>query len=201
MSTSVYDHAVMDEVIEFLRRYAEAEYRVGQANFIEPDDKAFFQQVFALDDMFTGGLRSGMSRPHGSPPEDYASVDNIEAAERLQPRSIFAIAHYRTDDVDVYRAWMGDTELGPRGEGMIENLFAVRDDDGELKISSVYLLCGNCHGRGVDDGKPCGRCGTIGWEFRRGTEWMGLGHALEVRKLKEPSDPLSQPVYRAIETT
>lgn len=186
----------MDEAIEFLRAFVEAECRAERANYLEPDDKKFLALVWAWDAMFGGELRSGLSRPT-EPAELYASPDYVAAGARQRPRSIFAVARYRRDGTDLFRAWMGDTELGPRGESMPQTLYIERNQ-GKLKVVSVYRVCSACLGTGIEDGERCSTCDAAGWLFRRGVEWSALGPPLEVRKLAPPSDALFEPAYDAI---
>jgi hypothetical protein len=189
----------MDEAIEFLRAFAEAEYRANRANYSEPDDEKLMQLIWAWDAMFAGDLRSGLSRPSGDPPELFASPDYVAATGRQQPRSIFAVARYQHGRTDLFRGWMGDTEHGRRGEGIRQNLYVARVE-GELKVVSRYQACTSCRGAmTLPDGQRCSSCDGTGWIFRGGTEWRKLGRLLEVRKLQAPTDPLSQRTYDAIE--
>ena len=185
----------MDQVIAFLTAFTGAEYRARCANYIEPDDKKFIKLVWEWDAMFTGKyLRSGLSRPD-SDPSLYASADYVAAAAKQQPRSIFAVARYQHGRTDLYRAWLGNTELGRRGEGMYQNLYVAHQQD-QLKIVSVYPVCYGCHGTG-----NCTNHCFYGWDrdHARGTKWRSLGRRLEVQKLQAPSDPLFQPAYHLIE--
>lgn len=186
----------MEEAIEFLRRYVALECRAQRAKLTEPDHRAFIELVWELDKLYGGPLRSGVSRPN-QPAAVYASPDYVAAAMRERPRSIFAVARYRPDGDDVYRAWLGDTELGRRGESMPENVYVAREG-GDLKVLAVHRVCSGCRGTGVDAGEPCSICGTTGWLHLRGIEWPELGPPLEVRRLAVPSDPLSKPAYDAI---
>jgi hypothetical protein len=108
------------------------------------------------------------------------------------------VARYEQGRVDVCRAWMGDTELGPRGEGMPQNLY-VQKDNGELKVASIYIVCNHCMGSGwLGPGQGCPHC-DHGWEYRLGIQWKKLGRIIEIRKLQEPSDPMYKAAYAAIE--
>lgn len=188
----------MDDVIEFLRTLVDAEYRARLANFTEPDDDKFRKLVQAWDAMFGGDLRSGLSRPHDEPASKYTSPKNVAAAERQHARSIFAVARYKHGQTDVYRAWMGDTELRRAIEGMPENFYVARNG-GALEIVSLYMVCGKCYGAAtLPDGQRCPSCDATGWVHRRGTQWDDLGPILELRKLQAPTDPRYQRAYDAI---
>ena len=50
----------------------------------------------------------------------------------------------------------------------------------------------------LENGRPCGDCNASGWQHRAGDEVDGLAPPAEVRKLAEPSDPISKPLYDAI---
>jgi hypothetical protein len=187
----------MDEAIELLRRFVELECRARQANYTEPDDRKFLELVRAWDKLYGGELRSGLSRPT-APAATYADPDHVAAGARQRPRTIFAVARYQLDGSDVYRAWMGDTELGRRGESMPQS-FYLTSGDGGLKVVAIYRVCSACLGTGIEDGEPCSTCGEAGWLHGRGVEWPPLGAPLEVRKLAPPpSDPLFKPAYEAI---
>jgi hypothetical protein len=187
----------MNDVITFLRAFADAECQTRTAKYVEPDDKKYIKQMKAWDAMFGGDLSSGLSRPRGAPASKYASADYVEAAERVQPRTVFAVARYKHGKSSVYRAWMGDSELGSRGEGMTQNLY-VEKDGGELKVVAVYDVCSNCMGSGTAGGKSCSACDG-GWVHRNGATFKKLGAPAEVKKLKPPSDPVYKPAYDAIE--
>jgi hypothetical protein len=188
----------MDDVIEFLRSLVDAEYRARRANFGEPDDDKFLTLVRAWDAMFGGDLRSGLSRPHDEPAAKYTSEKNVAAAGRQRARSIFAVARYKHGGTDLYRAWMGDTELRRGVEGIPENFYVARDG-GALKVVALYMVCSKCFGAAtLPDGETCPSCDGTGWVHRRGTEWGDLGPILELRKLQAPTDPRYQRAYEAL---
>jgi hypothetical protein len=114
------------------------------------------------------------------------------------PRTVFAVARYERAKAPLYRGWMGDTSLGPRGESLTQNLYVAKVDD-ELKIVSRYRRCSACLGTmKLPNGKKCPDCKGAGWEHRGGTKLGKLGAAKEIRKLAKPSDPMSKALYDAI---
>jgi hypothetical protein len=188
----------MEAVLKFLRDFANAECRAQRAMILERDDKKLKKLISAWDAMHSG-LRSGLSRPENLPSEVFEEPSQIEEAENTKPRTVFAVARYKQGKADLYRAWMGDTSLGPRGESLTQNLY-VADVEGDLKVVSRYRRCSTCLGTlKLPNGKKCPECWGQGWEHRGGVEIKKLGAAKEVRKLAEPSDPMSKPLYDAIE--
>ena len=188
----------IDEVIEFLHEFAEAECRANCASYAEPDDRKLVRLVGAWNPIFAGGLRSDLSRPDGNPPELYARPEHIAATARQKPRSIFAVARYQHGRAGLYRGWMGDTELGPRGEGMCQNLYVSREQ-GQLKVAARYEVCSNCLGAAtLPDGQGCPACDGARWFHCGGTQWHVPGRILEIRKLQAPTDPRYQRAYDAI---
>jgi hypothetical protein len=188
----------MYEVLRFLHTFSEAGYRAHCARYTEPDDGKFRQLVADWDAMFAGGLRAGLVRPTVCSVSLYACTDFVAAASRLRPSSVFAIARYQPDQADVYRAWLGETELGPRGEAMRERLQLSRDD-GALKVVARDEVCGECFGAGGQrSGQRCSGCTGAGWFARGGKPWRPLGRMLELRKLGPPADQRYRRAYDAI---
>lgn len=188
----------MEAVLKFLREFAEAECRARRAMILERDDKKLLKLIRAWDAMYSG-LRSGLSRAEGLPSKFFEAPSQIAEAENTKPRTVFAVARYTHGKADLYRAWMGDTELGPRGESLTQNLYVTEVED-ELKVVSQYKRCSTCLGAmKLQNGKDCPDCRATGWEHMNGAEIEKLGPVREVRKLAKPSDPMSEPLYDAIE--
>lgn len=188
----------MEEVLKFLRDFADAESRAQRAMILERDNKKLKKLISAWDSMHSG-LRSGLSRPESLPSEFFEDPSQIEEAKNTKPRTVFAVARYKQGKTDLYRAWMGDTSLGPRGESLAQNLYVEKVED-ELKVVARYRRCSTCLGKlKLPNGKKCPECRATGWEHRSGAEITKLGAAKEVRRLAEPSDPMSKPLYDAIE--
>lgn len=189
----------IDEGLEFMKAVADAEYRARRAMLIEPDDKKFVKLRKEWDALYSGDMRSGLSRPLNRPPAHYKESKRVNAAKELQPRKVFAVARYKRGKSDVYRASMGLNEHGPRGDGMLDNFYA-EEVDGELKIVAHYRACLTCFGAGASrEGKKCTACKGAGWTFEAGEKMTKLGAPLEVVKLAAPTDPVSKPAYDAIE--
>lgn len=190
----------MEEALAFLRAAAEAECLARRATILERDDKKLVKLIREWDAMFAG-LRSGLSRPSGLPTKFFEAQSQLDKAKRTKPPTVFAVARYKAGKSDLYRGWMGDSETRPRGEALLDSLF-VRKVDGELKIVSHYTRCSTCLGAmKLDNGKKCPDCKATGWQHRAGAEFEKLGSPEEVRKLAEPTDPVSKPLYDAIEAT
>lgn len=164
---------------------------------LEQDDKKLAKLIAALDGMYAG-LSSGLSRPDGLSRDDFDDSE-IEEAERTKPRTIFAVAKYEQGKADLYRAWLGDSTPGDRGDAITQNLY-VSEVHGELKIVARYRRCSTCLGKlKLPNGKTCPECKGHGWEHQSGKAIKKLSGAKEVRKLNKPTDPLSKPLYEAIE--
>lgn len=186
----------MSEVLEYVKEVVDAEHKARRAKLVEPDDKKFFKLVKDYDALL-GGVKSGISRPHDEPASEYTSKDAKESAASLQMRSVFALARYQEGKGDLYRAWIGDTEEGPRGEAMTENLFISEKKDGP-QVVARYSVCFTCMGSmKTRDGDDCPDC-SGGWAFDGGTKIKKLGKVLEVKKVKAPTDKLSKPAYDLI---
>lgn len=189
----------MDEAIAFLRSATEAELRANRANYSEPDDQKLRQLINDWDKMFSAGLASGLSRPSGDPPELFVSEDYVAAAQRQHQRTLFAVARFATPDGrDVFRGWLGATELGRRGESMRQSLCVVQES-GAWKIVTRFQVCNQCQGARSVAGALCDSCDGDGWFFRGGIDFGDLGHPLELRKLEAPSDLLYLPAYDALD--
>lgn len=188
----------MYEVLRFLHTLSEAEYRARCARCTEPDDAKFRQLVSEWNAMFSGGLGSVLIRPAVCSVSLYAGTDFVAAASRLRPASIFAIARYRPAEIDVYRAWTGDSEHGPRGETLRERLYVCREH-GELRVTACDEVCRACFGAGTPrTGPPCSACDGAGWFHRSGRQWQSLGRVHELRKLGPPADQRYRRAYDAI---
>jgi hypothetical protein len=188
----------MHEVLRFLHTFSEAGYRAHCARYTEPGDENFRQLVTDWDAMFAGGLRSGLVRPTVCSASLYACTDFVAVASRLRPSSVFAIARYQQDQADVYRAWLGETQPGPRGEALRERLHVSRDD-GSLKVVARDEVCGECFGAGGQrSGQRCSACDGAGWFARGGRQWRPLGRVLALRKLESPADQRYRRAYDAI---
>ncbi|TMQ12006.1 MAG: hypothetical protein E6J90_32925 [Deltaproteobacteria bacterium] len=188
----------MFEILRFLHIFSDAAYRAHCARYTEPDDEKFQQLVSEWDAMLAGGLRCGLVRPAVCSASLYACTDFVGAASRLRPSSVLAIARYQPDRADVYRAWMGDTEPGPRGEAMRERLHVSRED-GRFKVAARDEVCGDCFGAGGQrTGQRCSACDGAGWFSRGGRQWRQLGRMLELRKLGPPTDQRYRRAYDAI---
>ena len=74
---------------------------------------------------------------------------------------------------------------------MRTTLFVLRRGAG-LRIVAEYTVCPGCYGVG------CRSCEGVGWYDNRDTPWPRLGPCRAVRRLIEPTDPLSAPAYDAI---
>jgi hypothetical protein len=189
----------VDDALRFLLEIAEAEYLTRRAMLIEPDDKAFQQLAWKWDAMYTGDIRSGLSRPD-MPTSVYARDENIEVAKHLHRRSIFAVLRHQHDEGELYRACMGDTESGEYGEGMCQG-FYLKEEGGALKIVTRLYICIRCYGAGMRrDQAGCGMCEGTGWLHDGGMEWPDLEDAIEIRKLQAPSDERYRQGYEAIGT-
>jgi hypothetical protein len=124
--------------------------------------------------------------------------DRIFVMTRPRGRSIFAIARYVHDGIEVFRAWMGSTGTTPLGDGIRESLYVCREN-GRLTVVSRYEVCSNCLGAATErTGQICEACGGDGWFHRGGQRWLGRGRMVELRKLGPPSDPRYRRAYDAI---
>lgn len=185
----------LSEVLEYLHAVARAELDVRRAVHIEPSERKFGAMLSTYNELI--GRRSGISRAFGEPAAYFKTPEQAEAAAQLQPRSVFAVARYRQGKKELFRGWLGDTELGHRGEGMVQNLF-LNPNEGRLKVVAEYGICYTCMGAlRLQDGEDCQDC-TGGWVFEFGTHIRKMGKVVEVLRLQEPSDPLYKPAYALI---
>jgi hypothetical protein len=188
----------MEEAIEFLRAAAEVECRARRAMILERDDRKLKELIREWDAM-SSGLRSGLSRGAGLPSRFFEAPSQLANARNTKPRTVFAVARHEQGKADLYRGWMGDTALGPRGDSLTQSLYVARVK-GELKIVSRYDLCSTCGGAiRLENGRGCPDCAATGWQHFGGAELANLGPPEEVHKLAKPSDPLSRPLYDAID--
>jgi hypothetical protein len=186
----------LSEAVEFLRAATDAELQARRAKRLEPDEKKFMKLVARFDAMRASGMASGISRPE-KPRAYYTAPEQKKAAAKLQARTLFAAARYQQGKNDLYRAWLGPTEVGPRGDGLYQNLF-VAVEAGALKIVAEYTVCFACFGAlKLKDGADCSDC-SGGWRFDAGKKISKLGAVREVRRLIAPTDPLTKPAYALI---
>jgi hypothetical protein len=184
----------MDEGIEFFRTFSETDYQARHAMHADPDDERFLALARALDEMFEDGLQPDLRRALNRRASQYTKPDYVEAAARQQRRPVFAVARYQHVNIDLWSAWMGSPEIDPRGDGITENLYTVRDALGRFKIQSIYRIC-DCLGAG----SRCTSCFGNPWRCHLGTVWITPWSGLrEVRMLRQPSDPRYQAAYDAI---
>jgi hypothetical protein len=189
----------IEEELDFSRGVAKAEQATRRAMYTEPDDRKFLLLVRALDAMYAGALRSGLSRADKSA-ETYASKSYVDAAAHQHARTIFALARYQSDDKEICRVWMGDTEVRDHGEGMRQGFYIMKLD-GDFKIVTHLYICDGCLGAGTrEDESECRMCESTGWLHDGGMEWPDLGQPLELHKLEAPSDKRYQRGYEAIGT-
>ncbi len=189
----------MEEELDFSRGVAKAEQATRRAMYTEPDDRKFLLLVRELDAMYAGALRSGLSRAD-KPAEIYASKSYVDAAARQHARTIFAIARHQSDDTELFRVWMGDTEVGEYGEGMCQGFYVMKVE-GAFKIVTRLYICDGCLGAGKqDDESTCRMCEATGWLHDGGMEWPDIEEPIELHKLQAPSDKRYQRGYEAIGT-
>lgn len=189
----------MDDVIDFLRAFADDYRDARRAQYVEPDDVVIRMRR-------AGEARYGYLPVHGGQGGDTGDPVYVAASQRQVSTEVHAVARYdnvepafydwldngetRTE-LDLYRAWMGDAEPRRRGTAMRITLFVLRRETG-LRIVADYRVCSGCFGVG------CRSCEDIGWYDNRDTPWPRLGPCREVRRLIAPTDPLSVPAYDAI---
>jgi hypothetical protein len=189
----------MDQVVDFLRAFLQADYRMQYGKLSEPDDAKFMALVRAADVFYDGkDFGSGGSRMDDKPASLYASESYRKAAAELHPAPLFAVAEYQHGKGPLYRAWTGMDTTGPRGTSLFYNYY-VQPRQGALKIVARYTICTTCLGAGSTAEAPtCRACRGEGWEHRGGARFKLLGRLVAVRKLAAPTDPLSQAAYQAI---
>ncbi len=187
------------KVVAFARWAAEAELRALHAEIVEPDDDKFRKVVGEWDAMFSGpNTGSGIRRPGDAPASKYQTPERAEAAADLKARSVFAVARYQQGKSAVYRAWMGDIEPRPLGEGILENLY-IEEQEGSLKIVSRYYRCATCLGRTTrKSGEPCPDCGATGFEYGNGRHVSELETPVEVVTFAPPTDGRAKAAWDAI---
>ncbi len=187
----------MDDAIEFLRRFAGAEYATCYARIREPDDEKFDATKRTLDAFYSGSdFDSGLSRPRGEPASEYNSEDNREGAKNLRPRSLFAVGRYQQGKGTLYRGWMGTPEIYSRGEAMGYSFF-LKPVGEELKVVAMRRACAKCRATGKVNGGECPMC-NAGWLRRGGLELRNFGKLVEVRKLQPPTNKDYVAAYEAI---
>lgn len=185
------------EAFRFLRAFTNIEYCANHASRTEPYDK-LRQLARDWGAMFADQLRSDLSCLQCDPAPPRGSVDDVAATSPPQRCSILAVARYHHGQGELFRGWLGDSEPGPRGEGMRRSLYMAREA-GRLKVVACYEVCSCCLGAGARrTGEICQACGGAGWFRRAGRRGLVLGRMLELRKLRPPADPRYRRGYDAI---
>lgn len=83
----------MDDVIEFVRRFIDAEYRALRASYVEPDEARYREVAREAEGMLDSRPGWPMSLGFGRPPNpDAARLASMRsAAEQFTPRTLFAV--------------------------------------------------------------------------------------------------------------
>lgn len=186
----------MTEVKALLTRLFDAELAARRAHHVEPDDKKYIKLTRAYDALLGEGGWSGLSRPSGKPASHYKTREAKSSAAELRAPTLFALARYE-HKVPLYRAWLGSTRLGPRGEGLNTNLW-IEDRAAGAVVVAHYTSCSTCWARATV--KNFGRCPDCfdGWQHRGGTRFKKLAKLRAIEIFAEPSDALVKDAFARV---
>ena len=168
----------MDEVVEFINRFIEAEYQAVMATHTNPDGEAVRQAIAAAEAFVHSTPRSivslGIGRPPGMTSEELQPL--AEEAERLGPRILYAVATYDLAGRTVHRAFVG-AHRDPAGFSYDLTL-NIAPVDGDLRIvgrTAVNVFAAQ---------------DRLEWEPAGGEQFPEDASPTEVVALQRPGDPV-----------
>jgi hypothetical protein len=171
----------MDEVIEFLERYAKAENQAYAASLLEADRARFDAKVERAQAFYWNDPDATLLLSLAQV-SDAGDEDAYPDEKKEKGRRIFLVRRYEHPKLgDLYAAWTSPPRPGDTvtyGE-----ILYVARKEGDLKIVSVY-----------QKGMPGP---DRAWEYRGGEEIKKPGKAVEVRKLLPPEMPDDRADYDA----
>lgn len=183
----------MQRVLQFMRRFLDAEYEALIVMVAESQEDAFRQKKQAAERFLAPGVRSELQRPSLPDDEWFARGRARVAAGQLVPRTLFQIKAYDHPTIGaLHRAYVSLTTR-PRGERSVyfANFYVAPVDD-RLQIVSRYNI-----DRLPDPERPRFEDLSLWWVWHSGVQLTTLGRLVDVRKLQAPDDPVSLAEYEA----
>jgi hypothetical protein len=178
----------IDEVVQFMKDFIQAEYECLIARHSEPDDQKFLAAYNRVVGFFSGATVGGLTRP------PMTAADFARFAPQLQlikPRILFKVKSFDYPELgELHAAWTGSTA----GTPSYYSLFLIRPVDSRPRIVAEYGLCLECSGRDPD----CSYC-SAGWSRSSGLrlDFKRVGSATDVRKLSPPQPAHERATYDA----
>lgn len=177
----------MDEALAFFEKYAKAVYQTRIAYLSERDADKWKAALAALQEVtISGGYIDGENRL-ASPDESWFADFEPEAAG-IKERKIFQIKQYDHEDGPLFRAYT-TSDSGDFWDKLYDRNWFAQKVDGAFKVVGHAVYCTDCRALGDVDGKPCGNCDGLGWEWFSGGEIAFTGPPTAVKKIFAPVAP------------
>lgn len=176
----------MEEVIDFITGYIDAEYEALRATYLEPNDDILASKMKAATDFMLvkpGHVMSlGFGRRPGMTPEEIAR--DADWVEDFQERVLFQVKHYHHETWgDLYACVVSSNQkLQLLAYG---SCFFVARTNGNLKVIAHYTPGATLPS------------GVTQWEYLEGSVIEDPGELIEVRKLLAPQLPSHLADYNA----
>lgn len=183
----------MDEVVNYVNAFLNAEYEALVAQYTERDDRVFQAKRAIVSQFLMSGIPSDLDRP--LQPDDEWFERGKERVENgsLMPRTLFQIKVYDHPNFDkLYRAYVS-LPLRPRGKRLayFTNFFISSTQNG-YKIVSRYNL-----DLLPERDNVLFEDGNLAWVWRGGEKLTTLGKLIDVLKFRNPDDPQHLAEYQA----
>ncbi len=162
----------MDEAMQVMRRFIDAEFEAVRAGYVDPDNDAVRAKEKGAEKFFHITPQTPMALGFGrgsATPEDLK--DGERFLNRIKPRTLFQVKHYRHPELgELHRFYASPWLVGySLGYG---SSFFVAKVDGEWKIVSRYAPA-----RGGE---------KVEWEHESGMRLTTLGELTGTEKLTPP---------------
>jgi hypothetical protein len=164
----------MNEILEFLNRYLDAEYEAYKLDIVAKDAESVFEAFTAMNKEYfaKADIQELSHYLHGKNPRPTPEDRKARKAE-LQRRPLFKISRYGKGKTELYRGYIGF--LANDMDATYWNTFFVRKGT-KPKIVSSYRIA------------PGFSSGKIEWEWQGGEKIViaKLGKPVEILKIQAP---------------
>ncbi|MDY0094754.1 MAG: hypothetical protein RBT80_18830 [Candidatus Vecturithrix sp.] len=176
----------MNDVLQFIEAFLEAEYRAVVAQYTERDQARCDEQIAKLAAFAVPDVEVVIGHRPRHPDEKFFAIgDEKHVKGEFDKRTLFQVKLYEHATLGhLYRVYVGPDEVFPQAPTYAENLF-ISAIGGDLKIVSVYGFNRRFPQRKgyryfTDHG--------LAWNHSSGAEITALGTPVAVRKFQAPRD-------------